>query len=274
MNFAFTSQCAVGAALAGVVVSLAGTQSALAIDSLSFAACAALLAWRCELPAVAVSPEAILERLRTGIAHVRSDAVLGRLLLGEGVASLLFAVIIPVEIVFVTTTLHGSTADYGLVLTAWGIGMIIGAALVPTLKRFTLRTLSLASLLVMAASYIGMGVAPTILLVTAWSFVGGLGNGVEGFAMLTLVQERTPTALQARVNGLLESMHAIAPGIGFLTGGVIAAELSPRTAYLASGLGALLVVATLAWTLRRDSRPIALSASLAAPRAAETAAVA
>jgi len=256
MNVAFTSHCALGAALAGLVVALAGTQTALAIDAVSFAACAVLLAWRCELPAVAVSSDAILERLHSGLRHVRGDAVLGRLLLGEGIASLLFALIIPVEIVFVTTTLGGTTADYGLVLTAWGVGMLIGAALVPTLQRFSLRALSLASLLVMAASYLGMGVSGTILAVTAWSFVGGLGNGVEGFAVLTLVQERTPAALQGRVSGLLESLHTVVPGIGFLAGGIIAASISPRAAYLIAGLGAVAVVTALGWTLYRPSEVV------------------
>jgi hypothetical protein len=271
MNLAFTCHCAVGAALAGSVVSFAGAEIALGLDSVSFAACAALLGWGCRLPTLAVSPDPILRRLRTGLEHVRRDAVLGRLLLGEGIASLLFAVIIPVEIVFVTKTLGGSAADYGLVLTAWGIGMIVGAASVPTLKRFTLRTLSLASLLIMAASYLGMGLAGTILVAGAWSFIGGLGNGVEGFALVTLVQERTPAALLARVNGLLESLHAIAPGLGFLAGGTIASAFSPRTAYLVSGLGALVLVVAMAWTLHRDAHPRRLRASIQVPRPGDAA---
>src|SRR4051812_49396178 len=245
MNVAFTTTCACGAALAGIVVTIAGTRAALGLDALSFAVCSVLLAVRCELPPVAVSSDAILERLRSGVRHVRRDALLARLLLCEGVTSVLFALIIPVEIVFVTRTLGGTTADYGFVLAAWGVGMVAGSALVPALQRFRLQALSMASLIVVAVSYLGMGMSAAIPAVTAWSFVGGLGNGVEGFALLTLVQERTPPELQACVNGLLESLHAVAPGLGFLAGGLLTAVVDPRAAYLVSGLGALILVSAL-----------------------------
>ena len=64
------------------------------------------------------------------------------------------------------------------------------------------------------------------------------------------MQEATPIDLQARVVGLLESLSAAAPGVGFLIGAVIATLASPRTAYAVAGIGVLVLV-LLALVFRR-----------------------
>jgi MFS family permease len=86
--------------------------------------------------------------------------------------------------------------------------------------------------------------------VIAFSLLGGVGNGLEGILLTTLVQERTPDRLQISVNGALESLHTAAPGLGFLLGGVLAAATTPRAAYVAAGLGtlAVLIVAAVAFS--------------------------
>ena len=45
-----------------------------------------------------------------------------------------------------------------------------------------------------------------------------------------------------RVVGLLESLNAALPGVGFVIGAVIATVASPRTAYAVAGIGVLLLV--------------------------------
>ena len=263
LNAAFTFHCAAGPALAGVVVGLAGPQAALGLDALSFAAAALVLGWRADLPAATVQRAPIVQRLRDGVGHLRGNPTLRRLVAGEAATCVLFALVIPVEVVFVTATLGADESAYGLVLTAWGVGMILGGGLVPVLRRAPLPTVYLVGLVVMAASYLGMGAAASVAAVVAWSFVGGLGNGVEGFAVLTCVQERTPDALQARVGGLMESLHALCPGLGFLLGGILAATLGPRSAYLIAGAGAALIAVALAAALRE--RPAAAMAPASSP---------
>ena len=75
------------------------------------------------------------------------------------------------------------------------------------------------------------------------SVVGGAGNGVQWVAVMTALQEATPPEYQARISGLLESIAAAMPGVGFLLGGVIAALGSPRTAFAVAGAGILVLVA-------------------------------
>ena len=73
--------------------------------------------------------------------------------------------------------------------------------------------------------------------------VGGAGNGVQWVAVMTALQEATPPEYQARMSGLLESIGAAMPGVGFLLGGVIVALGSPRTAFAFAGAGIGVLVA-------------------------------
>jgi hypothetical protein len=59
---------------------------------------------------------------------------------------------------------------------------------------------------------------------------------------MTQLQEATPPEFQARMSGLLESLGAAVPGIGFLAGGTIVALGSPRTAFACAGAGILVLV--------------------------------
>jgi hypothetical protein len=80
--------------------------------------------------------------------------------------------------------------------------------------------------------------------------LGGVGQGLEGCAVLTAVQRRTDGELQAHVSAITEALRSAAPGVGFAIGGVLAATCTPRAVYVVAGLGALAVVAAAATTLR------------------------
>jgi MFS family permease len=88
-----------------------------------------------------------------------------------------------------------------------------------------------------------MGIVRDLVPAIAFSVVGGIGNGVQVAAVVTLLQQRTPLELQARVTGLLESINAAMPGVGFLLGGVLTAVTSAPTTYLVAGSAVLLLVA-------------------------------
>ena len=72
--------------------------------------------------------------------------------------------------------------------------------------------------------------------------IGGIGNGIQWIAVMTALQEQTARDYQARISGLMESLGAAMPGVGFLLGGAIVALTSPRAAYAVAGGGLLLIV--------------------------------
>jgi MFS family permease len=102
-------------------------------------------------------------------------------------------------------------------------------------------------------AYLGMARADTLAVACAFSILGGVGNGVQWIVVVTALQEATPRDYQARVTGLLESLGAAMPGLGYLLGGLLATLGSPRTAYGVAGVGLLvLVVCALAARTRLD----------------------
>ncbi|HEV2062295.1 MAG TPA: hypothetical protein VGR12_05530, partial [Solirubrobacteraceae bacterium] len=84
---------------------------------------------------------------------------------------------------------------------------------------------------------------------------------IQWVAVVTALQEATHDRFQARVAALLEAVMAIGPGIGFLTGSIITALLSPRVAFAVAGGGVLCVVAIAAAVLarRRIVAPVAVT---------------
>jgi MFS family permease len=238
---------------------------ALSIDALSFLFAAAAL--RSGLPEVRVERVGFSARLRAGFDHVRGAPALRQLFALDLALAVVFALILPVEVVFVTDTLGASVGAYGVVLAAWGVGAILGSVVLTRLGDLPTRSVLLVSLTVVAVSYIAMGASGSVTLVALFSLAGGIGNGIEGIAMLSLIQERTPDRFQSPINGLIESIHAGAPGVGFVIGGVLAAGFSTRVTYLVAGAAGLMVIAVAAvrLTVPRPARLVQRSSSAMAP---------
>jgi predicted MFS family arabinose efflux permease len=266
LNVAFAVAVSAGPAVAGLVVSAFGVGPALSIDALSFLCAAAAL--RVGLPEVRVERTAFRSRLRAGFAHIREVPVLRQLFALDLSLAVVFALILPVEVVYVTDTLGASVEAYGVVLAAWGGGAIVGSVALARISALATRAVLLVALAVVAGSYVAMGASDSIALVAFFSLVGGIGNGIEGGVMLTLIQERTAERFQSSVNGLLESIHVGAPGVGFIIGGLLTAGFSTRATYLVAGCAGLLVIGVAALRFAGAVRPARLvqrSSSAMAP---------
>jgi hypothetical protein len=254
INVAFTTNAMLAAAVGGILTAMLGAPAALAFNALTFLAVAGLLGAG-PLPRNA-GPDAGGDReptavaaLADAIAYVRRQRPLG-LMLGAYTAFTVFAMAItPVEVVLVRGTLHAGSAALGVVLGAWGVGMIAGGALVGRLqRRVGLATLLIGAAIAEAAAFLGMGLSASVAEVAAFAALGGAGNGLEGVLFMTAVQERVSDAYQARVSGLVEALMTTAIGVGFVAGGTVAALAGARATYVAAGAGGLAVIA---WTLTR-----------------------
>jgi len=254
LNVAFTGGAAVGPAIAGLVVAGFGVQTALLLDALSFYAIAWILFTAGEMPRAEPEPGHLRERVRAGIAYIREKATLRRLLIAQGAAFIFFSAVIPVEVVFAKETLGAGDSGYGLMLAAWGGGMVVGSVIFAAIRKASLAYLLLFSTLGVGAGYLGMAAAPTLAFACAASVLGGAGNGVQWVTAVSAVQELTAPGMQARVMSVLESIGAAMPGVGFAMGGVIAALVSPRAAFLVAGLGVFAIVALAVPVLGRNWR--------------------
>jgi MFS family permease len=242
LNVAFTGGAAVGPAIAGLVVAGFGIPTALLLDAVSFYAIAWILLTAGAMPRAEPEPGQMRERLRAGIAYIREQTVLRRLLIAEGLAFVFFAAVIPVEVVYVKDTLESTDTGYGLMLASWGAGMVLGSLLFARLRQSSLGYLLLFSTFAVGSGYLGLAAAPTLAFACLASVIGGTGNGVQWVTMISAVQELTAESMQARVMSVLESIGAAMPGVGFALGGVIAALVSPRMTFLVAGVGVMGIV--------------------------------
>jgi len=250
LNVAFTGGAAVGPALAGLVVAGFGVQSALLLDAVSFYAVAWILFRAGAMPQAEPEPGQMRERVRAGLAYIRGEPVLARILFAQGIAFVFFAAVLPVEVVYAKETLGSNDTGYGLMLASWGAGMVLGSLIFARIRESSLASQLFFSTLAIGLGYLGLAVAPTLAVACAASVLGGAGNGIQWVAAISAVQELTVEAMQARVMSVLESIGAAMPGVGFVVGGVIAALVSPRMTFLVAGSGVLAIVVVMAPRLR------------------------
>jgi MFS family permease len=252
LNVAFTGGAAIGPALAGLVVAGFGVQSALLLDALSFFLVAWILLTAGELPRATPEPGRMRERLRAGLAYIRRNPLLRRLLIVEGIAFVFFAAALPIEVIYAKETLGTGDAGYGFLIAAWGVGMVIGSLVFAAVRGTPLPYQIFFSTLAVGAGYLGLGLAPSLGLACLVAVVGGTGNGVQWVAVVSAVQELTEAKMQARVMSALESIGAVMPGVGFLLGGGVATLLSARAALFVAAAGIFAVVAVFAALLGRN----------------------
>lgn len=246
LNVAFTGGVAVGPALAGLAVAGFGVQSALLLDAVSFYVVAWILFRAGTMPRAEPEPGRMRDRVRAGIAYIRGETILRRVLTAQGAAFVFFAAVLPVEVVYVKETLGSTDTGYGVMLASWGLGMVAGSVLFARVRQASLAYLLFFSTLAVGAGYLGLAAAPTLAVACAASVVGGAGNGVQWVAAISAVQELTAEAMQARVMSVLESIGAAMPGVGFALGGLIAVIASPRTTFLVAGAGVIVIVLVMA----------------------------
>jgi hypothetical protein len=249
VNLIFTANGVLAPVLGGLLIATVGAQAALAANAASFLVAAHAVS-RLALTQATGDRQSGASQLRDALTHVRSQALLARLLAGDAIVLLFVSAISPVEVAFITGTLGQSNASLGAVLATWGAGMVAGGAAISRLRVAPPRVLLGAATLALAVSCLGVAASTSMASVLAWSIVGGLGNGAYGMTFLTVVQERTADAYQARVGALYETMASIAPGLGFVLGGAVAASMSPRAVYALAGVGALAALVWATATLR------------------------
>ncbi len=253
LNIAFTGGTAIGPGLAGVIIGGAtigaisvggiGIQASLLLNAGSFLLIAGILATTRKLPRAEPDQAGVMDRLRAGLAYIGSRRPLHLLLSAQGAAFLFFGAVIPVEVIYAKETLSAGDAGYGLLLTSWGVGMVLGSATFAATRRMSLGILLLVSTAAIGIAYLGMSAAPTLGIACLWAIPGGIGNGVQWVSLVSAIQELTAERMQARVMSVLESIGAVMPGIGYFVGGLIATGHGPRATFVFAGAGILLVLA-------------------------------
>jgi MFS family permease len=265
LNVAFSATFVAGPVLGGVVVAAAGAPAALFIDVGSFLICGALLI---DLhPHIEEAGDSVRARLRAAWRHINEAPTLRGLLLADAVALVFANSAGPIEVTYAKATLHAGDGGFGLLLTMWGAGAVLGSLVFARSLRRPLGALLSAGTLAVGLAYVGFAAAPTLGLACVAALLGGVGNGVELPSLFSLVQRLSPQNLHGRLMGAVESLTALSVAIGLPLGGVLVALSSSRAAFLVVGLGTVGASIALLRISRRRSAP-AVNVEESAPVAA------
>jgi MFS family permease len=228
---------AIGPALAGIVLSLFGTSVVFGINALSFiAAVAALLWWKRESQPGLDDREPFWGALAAGVRYVASAHLIRRILLRSALfalpASALWA-LLPL----VANRMHLTSAGYGALLGALGIGAVAGVFALPLARaRLKDNVILAASALLYAA-----GVAGAAFLPFAAAFVLLILCGIAWIGTLTVLNSSLQLTLPQWVRSrgaatyILVFMGTMAIG-SYLWGAVAQAVGTPLALTMTAGL--------------------------------------
>jgi Transmembrane secretion effector len=237
LNVAFSAAFVGGPVIGGAVTAAVGAPAALLIDVGSFAICGVLLL---DLhPHVEeAGGDSVRMRLRAAWRHINETPSLRALLLAEAMGLLFTQSAAPIEVIYAKATLHAGDRGYGLLVTAWGAGAVLGSVLFARFVRQSLGVMLSAGTFALGVAFVGYALAPSLALACVAAAVGGVGNAVEWPALISVVQRMTPQPLHGRLMGAVESLAALCLAAGLALGGILVALTSSRTAFLLVGLGA------------------------------------
>ena len=259
----------IGPPVAGVLIATLGASNVLWLDAASFAISAgmvALLIPRPPEPAPTTSSEGggYVAELLNGLRFLRQDRVLFPMAivlgLSNGLSGALFAVTLPV---YAKETLGGAT-DLGLMVTATGIGAVLGATLYGGVgHHWPRRAIWLAAYLSMPIEYWVLSLSPSLLPLLVMLAVGAVITGPLNPLMVTIRHERSPAHLRGRVFSTYSAIAMAASPLGVAATGYLIESIGfrPTMLVIALGLTALAVTIVFIPAFREMERPDAALAT-------------
>ena len=244
----------VGPAIAGLLSATIGPGLTLAIDAVSFGGSAiALAAVRRDLRApIDRQPGSLLADVREGIAFVVHHPLLRSMVAFWGLVAIATAPLVTALAVHVTRDLAMTDAILGLLLTAYGVGTVVGSLLTARGARRRLAPALLGGTLVTGALLVALSVTKEVPIMLAIAGVAGVSQSVVLVTYLTTRTSHSPDALLGRVGSVARTISLGLQPLGLLAGGALI-DLTDGSTTIAV-MGAILVVLSLGFAPLRVLR--------------------
>jgi MFS family permease len=256
----FSVSITVGPALGGLLVAFLGVNAAFVLDSATYLISAAFLS-RIPLPRSPESGEgSLIRELRAGFGYLGRARVPLAMVAGAFLLNFTTDITVPAEAFLARETFGAGNAGYGLLVSVWGVGMVVGSALAAVLEdRLNLVVLYFVSIFAWAIALAGTGLAPAFVIALGALAVAGVSNGVDNVATDTVLQKRVPDAFLGRVFSVRFLGYTVGEALAYQAGGLIMDATGPRFTYLlagaataAAGLIVLLLIAVVPTRGGRD----------------------
>ena len=151
---------AVGPVIGGLLAAAGGLQVAMVVNAATFLVVGAVATVvRCPHSEFCLAPEPPVGRAWTGAKHLVQDRVLAVIMTVAFVSLLFMTTQWAANVFFVKDDLGLGDVGYGILLTAWTVGMALGATLVP--RRIGLGMLAVGALAAVVVQGLGLA-APAL----------------------------------------------------------------------------------------------------------------
>jgi MFS family permease len=254
----FSASVTVGPALGGLLVAAVGVSGAFLLDAATYLISAILLS-RIPLPRPQREEEevGVFRELRSGFSYLAGARVPLAVIIGAFLTVLATDLAIPAEVFLAKGTFGAGDVGYGLLVSVWGGGMVLGSALMAVLgDRLRLLPAYFLGIFVWALALAGTGLSPTFVLALGMLAIAGAANGLDNVVTDTILQRQVPDAFLGRVFSVKYLGYGAGEALAYPAGGMLVDALGPRSTFLLAGIvtaaAALVVLLVLAGALARD----------------------
>jgi MFS family permease len=238
---------AVGPALAGVVIAVAGVGAAFALNVASFVGVIVLVArWKRPVRRRTTPPETLAGATIAALRYVRFSPSLRVLMCRSGL-TMFFASALLALMPSVARSVSDSPTGYGILLGCFGAGAVLGAlTLQPARARWSEESVASGGVAILGLMTALAGFQHAMAGLAATMLVAGAAWIVFISVMSALVQSLAPDWVRARVLSVFMLVFQGGLAAGSALSGAVAARAGIQHALLWAGLG---IVATTALAL-------------------------
>jgi MFS family permease len=232
----FSVSYAVGPALGGLLVAATSVNAAFVLDAATYLISAAFL-YLIPLPAPQTEEGAgFFEELRAGLSYLAGARIPLGIVIGAFLTILTVNATVPAEVFLAKYIFDAGDAGYGLLVSVWGGGMVLGSALIGVLSdKIALMPVYFLGIFVGALALAGTGLAPNFALALGALAVAGASNGIDNVTTDTILQKRVPEGFLGRVFAVRFLTYSVGEALAYPAGGLLVDALGPRSTYLLAG---------------------------------------
>jgi hypothetical protein len=243
--------CAAGLLLAG------GPGVVLVLNALTFAASCGMLARLRGHVRAAQSERAGDEPAGGGVLRLRQAR---RLILTSGPVIFTCGTTNVAELVLARTDLHAGGTGFGLLVSAYACGELVGS-LLGNLDEEAVVVRYLAAIAALGLGLLGSAAAPTVPFALVRFALAGAGNGQFVVVGRLLLTRAVPDGLHGRAFGVLDAVDSWGFGAAVLLGGALVAAAGGRVTFALAGAATLFVFALAALAARSVTGGVTWAAS-------------
>ncbi|MDR3574117.1 MAG: MFS transporter [Anaerolineaceae bacterium] len=239
-------------------VGMEGIAMAFGLDAVSFLV-SILTLWKIRLSSTQKNnaDSNVLNSIKEGIQFAMQDSSLKVIFILIAAANLFFVGPLYVGMpVLAQQRLEGSAAAFGLIMSAYGAGNVIGilsAGSLPKPKAELLNILIVGLFALFGSALVGFAFVSSTWMAFGMLLVIGTGNGYFAITLITLIQQRTPSNRIGRVMSMVLFANVGLIPISQALSGLIIKYNLPE---LFIGAGVLMVVLAGWAALNRDARAL------------------